>query len=72
MDIKIKKYKIKTSFARPEGPKAQANITAINYIDFYFINRGKYNNIHDFSAWLRTGSNPADINRFEAILEIMI
>ena len=24
--------------------------------------------MHDFSVWLRTGSNPADINRFEAIL----
>ena len=23
-----------------------------------------YNAIHEFSAWLRTGSNPADINRF--------
>ena len=26
--------------------------------------------IHGFSAWLRTGSNPADINWFEALLEI--
>ena len=28
-----------------------------------------YDAIHDFSVWLRTGSNPADIILFEAILE---
>ena len=31
-----------------------------------FIIRGKYikyDEIHDFSVWLKTGSNPADIHR---------
>ena len=28
--------------------------------------RGKLSVIHDFSAWLRTVSNPADINQFRS------
>ena len=28
-----------------------------------------YDAIHDFSLWMRTGSNPADINRFRSNTE---
>ena len=27
----------------------------------------QYDAIHDFLVWLRTGSNPADINRFRSL-----
>ena len=29
----------------------------------------KYDTINDFSVWLRTGFNPADINRFQSHTE---
>ena len=39
----------------------------------------KYDAIHDFSVWLRAGSNPADLNRFQsrtgksiAVLKVLI
>ncbi len=55
-DIKMKNYKIKTSF------QAGANKTGTN-----FMVRGKifqFDVIHDFSLQLRTGSYPEDINWF--------
>ena len=45
-------------------PKAQGNKT---YIIFIINIRGKLpviHAMHDFSVWLRTGSNPADVNLF--------
>ena len=36
-----------------------ANKTDVNF-------RGKLSVIHDFSVWLRTVSNPADINQFRS------
>ena len=39
-DIKVINYKIKTSFARQEGPKSRANKTCTNSI-LYFNIRGK-------------------------------
>ena len=44
--------------------------TGYNFIIFYFNICGKLfvirGAIHDFSVCLRTGSNPADINRFRS------
>ena len=43
-----------------------ANITDINFMIFVLIfveNCLKYDAINDFSVWLRTGFNPADINQ---------
>ena len=58
----MKNYK----FLKPQlGPKARTNKTGIN-----FNICGKLSlircYIHDFSVWLRTGSNPADINQFQS------
>ena len=39
------------------------------YILIFVENCLQYDAIHDFSVGLRIGSNPADINRFLAILE---
>ena len=50
-DINIKNYKkIKTSF--------------ISFILIFVEHCLCYHAIHNFSAWLRTSLNPADINRF--------
>ena len=59
----MKIFKIKTSFA---SPGARADKTSINFKVFMNIrgNLFEYDNIHDFSVWLITGSNPADFNRF--------
>ncbi len=49
------------------GP--QANKTVVDYVIFTLIlvaNCLKYDAIHDFSEWLTTGSNPADINQFRS------
>ncbi len=62
-DIKMKKYKIQTSFACQEGPEARTNKTGIDFIIFILLLVENYplnNVIHDFSVWHRTGSNPAD------------
>ena len=49
----------------PEIPKARAKKTGFNLIIVHFYIRRKLD-IHDvrhsFFVWLRTGSNPADIN----------
>ena len=39
------------------------NFTSIYFMILLFILEN-YKTIHDFSVWLRTGSNSADINRF--------
>ncbi len=66
MNIKMNYFKIKTSFVRPEGPKARCYITGIDFMIYIFMFVGNcllYDAIHDFSVRLRTGSNPADIIR---------
>ena len=51
----MQNYKIKTSFVNTDGPKVMDNIT-----DFFF-------HFHiRFIVWLRTDSNPEDINRFRS------
>ena len=48
-------------------PKDWANKTDINFMIFISIfveNYLQYDAIHDFSVWMRTGSNPADIYQF--------
>ena len=60
------KYNIKTSFVSPDGPKARSNKTGIRFMIFILIfveNCLKYVVMHDFSVWLKTGSNLADIDR---------
>ena len=47
----------------PEGPKARANmIFVLTFVENCFL----YNAIHGYTEWLRTSSNPADINRFQS------
>ena len=62
----MKKYKIKTILSTPSG--RMPGVTKLVFILwFLFIIRGKLsavNAIHDFSVRPRTGSNPADNNRF--------
>ena len=68
----MKNFKIKTSFVRPEGPKARANKIGINFMIFLLLGiLGclQYNTIHHFQY----SSEPVLIQRiligFEAILE---
>ena len=71
-DNEIKNYLIKPSFVSPEGLMAKAkntNIIFMIFISIFVKNCLQYNVIHDFSVWPRTGSNLADINRFQATLE---
>ena len=63
-DIKMKTYKIKTHYVsqRPLG----SNKTGINIIIFLiFVKKWlKSNTLHEFLVWIKTGSNPDDINRY--------
>ena len=54
-ETKIKNHNNNTSFVSPKKIRGKLSIdnTAV----------------HDFSVWLRTGSNPADINRFRSHTE---
>ena len=68
-------YMIKTSFVSPEMPKARANILVLILWLFIFIFVGKlekYDTIHEFSVWIRTDSNPADINRFRSLENVFL
>ena len=61
--------KIKTGFVGPCGPKAQDNKTVIDSISFILLFLGsclKCDTIYDFSVWLQTGLNPANIKRIFA------
>ena len=63
----MKKYKIETCFGSPDIPKARDNKTGINFmitIKIFVGNCVQYVTIHDILVWPRTGSYPADINRF--------
>ena len=67
--ITMKKKKIKSIFVSPERPKAQDNKTGINFINLKknVTNCLLYDAIHEFLIWLRTSSNPMDLNRFLSI-----
>ena len=62
----MKTDKIKTSFVSPEGPNARAKKTGIHFIIIFFNISGIVV-LRDFSIWLKTGSYPAKIKRFEGI-----
>ena len=66
MDIRIEKYKIYTSFLSPERLKAESNKTGFDFMILFNIRENclQYDMLHEFSVWLRTSCNPADINRF--------
>ena len=69
MDIKMKNCKIKTSFVCPDGPKALADNTGINFtisILIFVKNCLYFDAVHDFSVGLIVGSNPENINRFQS------
>ena len=57
---------MKNSFVSPQGPKALVNKTGIN-IMILSQNSWKIvsNLMHGLSVWLRTDSNPSDINCFQ-------
>ena len=62
----MKNYKIKPVFLAPMA-QAHPNKTGFNFMIFILIfveNFLYYDAINNFSVWLRTGSNPADTNRF--------
>ena len=51
----------------PEGSKDRANKTGIKLIIFILIfEESLYDAKRNFSLWLRTDSNPPDINRFQS------
>ena len=65
----MKKYKMKTSFVRPDRPKARDNKTGINFmitIKIFVGNCVQYVTIHDILVWPRTGSIQTDNNRFRS------
>ena len=66
----MKNYKIKISFFNPEGPKVRdKKVVPIHFMILILIfveNCLLFDAIHDFSVWLRTGSNPVDSNRFRS------
>ena len=67
-DSKTINYRIYPGFVSPEVPKARAN-DGINFMIIILIfvkNCLWYDAIHNFSIWLRTASNPADINQFQS------
>ena len=69
MDIKIQNCMIKISFVSPKEPNVLANKTGINFrifMSLFMENCLKFDAIHAFSVWLRTSSNPPDINRFQS------
>ena len=66
----MKRCKLKIiSFVSPEGPRARYNNTGMNswiFILLFMVIICNKKAKHDFSVWLRTGSSPADINRFRS------
>ena len=52
-------------------PKAPAKKTDFNLMIVHFYISRKLD-IHNFSEWLRTSSNPPDINRFPSDIEIFL
>ncbi len=63
---KIKRVKETNYFTFSQASQAKANKTGFNILIVHFYIHRKLDMIQDFSVWLRTGSNPADINRFRS------
>ena len=63
-DIKIYNGKTKTSFLDAESMGSKLVFILRLYIFIYVENWIQYNARHYFSVWLRTASNPPDINWF--------
>ena len=60
-DIKMKNYKMKSSFVRPEGSKDRANKSGIKFIiiiSIFVENCLSYDAFHDFPVWLGNGPYP--------------
>ena len=55
-------YKIKTSFISPEMPNAWAKKLVLIFMIVHLYIRRKLDDRHSFFVWMRTGSNPPDIN----------
>ncbi len=65
----MKNYKNETSFVFPVGLKFLVNKTDINIMIFTLIfvdNCLQFDAKNDFSVYMRTVSNPADINWFRS------
>ena len=62
----LKNLGIKTGYFSLEMPKAQDKKISFNLMIVHLYIRIKLYVIHNFSVWLRTGSNPQDINRFRS------
>ena len=60
-------YWTKTSLVGPQDPKVRACVTGIDLMIFISI---FVLVCTIFSVCLRTGSNPADINRFESLTRV--
>ena len=71
----MENFQIKISFVTPYGPNSQFKETGITFMIFILIlveNCLYYDGIHVFLVWLRTGSNPANINRFRSQTGILL
>ena len=71
----MKNYKIETSFVSPDGPKALAYKTGINFMIFILMfveNCLSYDAIYDFLVWLIIVSDPAIISLFRIHTENII
>ena len=56
-------------FVNHQEPKVQVNKAGISFRFYFNIiveNCLLYDALHDFSVWLRIGSNPVDINQFRS------
>ena len=63
----MKKFKIKTSFVNPKGPREnKIGNKLMIFILIFEENCPQFGAIHDFSVYLGTGSNPPTINRFQS------
>ena len=58
--------KIKTSFVILGLWSGKTGKNIMIFILIFVVNCLKYDAIHDFSVWFRTGSNPADIIRIRS------
>ena len=52
-----------------EGPANKTDINLMIFILLFVRNCLSYNAVHDFSVWLKTRFNPADIDRFQSLTE---
>ena len=60
----MKILRIKCCFVSPKVPKARAGFNFMFVILIFVENYLLYDATNVLTVWLRTGSNPADINQF--------